>query len=136
MLDLVLNASLKRLKCSRWSQDRANHRDLYNARRFLFRVLKKLKRSAFNPFLPNEPFLYPLKTSENLILMVFWYFQGAEKECIRNKWVKSLLPMVCEIGQWKTARESLEQFTNYPSVFTCSKLTVETLEQGVEYVQS
>ena len=27
-------------------------------------------------------------------------------------------------------------FTYIPPAFTCSKLTIETLEQGVEYVQS
>ena len=31
----------------------------------------------FNPFIPNAPFLYPLKTSEND--KVFWYLQGVEK---------------------------------------------------------
>ena len=41
-----------------------------------------------NPFVPNAPFLYPLKTSENL--KVFWCFQGVEKRCIGNKWVKLL----------------------------------------------
>ena len=30
-----------------------------------------------NPFVPSAPFLYPLKTSENL--MVFWCFLGVEK---------------------------------------------------------
>ena len=39
-----------------------------------------------NSFVPNGPFLYTLKTSENL--KVFWYFQGAEKGCIGNEWVK------------------------------------------------
>ena len=39
-----------------------------------------------NPFVPNVPFLYSLKTSENLI--VFWYFQRVEKGCTGNKWVK------------------------------------------------
>ena len=38
------------------------------------------------PFVPNVPVLYPLKTSENLI--VFWYVQGVKKGCIWNKWVK------------------------------------------------
>ena len=38
-----------------------------------------------NPFFPNAPFLYPLKTSKNLT--VFWYFQGVEKGCIGNEWV-------------------------------------------------
>ena len=32
-----------------------------------------------NPFVPNSPFLYRLKTSENLT--VFWCFQGVEKGC-------------------------------------------------------
>ena len=39
-----------------------------------------------NPFVPNGPLLYPLKTSENR--QVFWYFQGVEKGCIGNEWVK------------------------------------------------
>ena len=39
-----------------------------------------------NPFVPNALFLYPLKTSENR--KVFWCFQGVEKGCIGNKWVK------------------------------------------------
>ena len=38
-----------------------------------------------NPFVPNAPFLYPSKTSENLT--VFWCFQGVEKGCIGNEWV-------------------------------------------------
>ena len=34
----------------------------------------------------------------------------------------------------KSTKKSLEQ---YPSpVFTCSKLTIETLEQGVKYIKS
>ena len=39
-----------------------------------------------NPFVPNTPFLYNLKTSENR--KSFLYFQGVEKRCIWNKWVK------------------------------------------------
>ena len=39
----------------------------------------------FNVFVPNPPFLYPPKTSDNL--MVFWCFQGVEKGWIGNKWV-------------------------------------------------
>ena len=39
-----------------------------------------------NSFFPYAPFLYPLKTSENL--MVFWCFQGIEKWCIEYEWVK------------------------------------------------
>ena len=33
-----------------------------------------------NPFVPNVPFIYPLKTSENLT--IFWCFQGVGKGCI------------------------------------------------------
>ena len=40
-----------------------------------------------NPFFPNTPFLYPLKTSENR--KVFWSFQGVEKRCIGNEWINS-----------------------------------------------
>ena len=34
--------------------------------------------AAFNSFVRNTPFLYPLKTPENFA--VFWYFQGVEKD--------------------------------------------------------
>ena len=40
---------------------------------------------SLNPFVPNAPFLYPLKTSENL--MVFLCFHGVENRCIGNVWV-------------------------------------------------
>ena len=43
-------------------------------------------KQPFNAFVPNAPFLYPLKISENLT--VFWCFQGVEKEWIGNEWVK------------------------------------------------
>ena len=41
---------------------------------------------CINRFVPNAPFLYHLKSYENLT--VFWCFQGLEKVCIGNKWVK------------------------------------------------
>ena len=37
---------------------------------------------CLNQFIPNAPFLYPLKTSENLTVFCF---HGAEKGCIGNK---------------------------------------------------
>ena len=46
-------------------------------------------QKIFNPFVPNVPFLYPLKTSEKLT--VFWCFQGVEKGCIANEWFKVVL---------------------------------------------
>ena len=39
-----------------------------------------------NPLVPNVPFLYPLKTSENFT--VFWCFMGVKKEYIGKKMVK------------------------------------------------
>ena len=41
--------------------------------------------TLINPYLPNAPFLYSLKTSENLA--VFGCFQGLGKGCVENKWV-------------------------------------------------
>ena len=43
-------------------------------------------RGPPNSFVPYAPFPYPLKKSENLT--VFLCFQGVEKECIGNEWVK------------------------------------------------
>ena len=40
----------------------------------------------FNPFVPNALLLCPLKTSVNH--NVFCWFQGVEKGCIGNKWIK------------------------------------------------
>ena len=34
-------------------------------------------KNCFNPFVPNAPFLYPLKTSENLT--IFLCFQGGRE---------------------------------------------------------
>ena len=41
-----------------------------------------------NPFVSNAPFLYPLKTSENLMIFCF---QGVKKGCIGNEWVERTL---------------------------------------------
>ena len=48
-----------------------------------------------NAFVPNAPFLYPLKTSENR--PVFWYFQGVEKGCIGDEWVKLVVNKIFKI---------------------------------------
>ena len=50
-------------------------------------ALKHLVKYFINPFVPNAPFSYPLKTRENR--MVFWCFQGVEKGCIGYEWVKN-----------------------------------------------
>ena len=41
-----------------------------------------------NQFVPNAPFQYPLRISENL--QVFCCFQGVEKRYIGNKWVNEV----------------------------------------------
>ena len=46
---------------------------------------------ALNPFVPNVPFLYPLKISENLTVFCF---QGVEKECIKKEWVKIIVTVI------------------------------------------
>ena len=51
----------------------------------------------FNPFIPNAPFLYLLKKSENH--KVFSCFQGVENGCIGNKWVNPFytnVPFLCQ----------------------------------------
>ena len=53
----------------------------------LLHFLMTFPSQHFNPFVPNVPFLYTLKISENY--KVFWWFQGEEKGCFGNKWVKS-----------------------------------------------
>ena len=49
-------------------------------------IIPKTVIPSFNPCFPNTLFHNPLKTSENR--KVFWCFQGVEKGCIGNKWVK------------------------------------------------
>ena len=46
-----------------------------------------LKLYILTHFFPMHPFSTPLKTSENH--KVFWCFQGVEKGCIGNEWVKN-----------------------------------------------
>ena len=51
---------------------------------------------TINPFVPNAPFLYTLKTPENRKVFCFqggggW---GVEKGCIRNEWVKILIEYI------------------------------------------
>ena len=47
-----------------------------------------IAKECFIPFVPNAPFLYPLKTSENLT--AFGCFQGVKKGCIENECVKAV----------------------------------------------
>ena len=45
--------------------------------------------NLLNPLVPTVLFVYPLETLENR--KVLWYFQGVEKECGGNKWVKLII---------------------------------------------
>ena len=58
-----------------------------------------------NSFTTRVPFLYPLKTSENL--MVFRCFQGVEKVCIGSNWVKTVSKF----------RQSLTRSTRFSTAF-------------------
>ena len=55
---------------------------------------------SFNPFVPNAPFLYPLKTLENR--KVFWCFQGVEKGCMKNEWVMLIIISKYVVMFWST----------------------------------
>ena len=75
----------------------------------------------FNPFHATGIYLSPLSTSEN-----FWFsdvFWGHGKEPVAWNGL-----MGCSVRQTR--------IDNAQAAFTCSKLTKETLEQCVKYVQS
>ena len=67
-----------------------------------------MTESSFNPFAFNVPFLYPLKTSENLT--IFWCFQGVEKVLIGIKWVKQCYRL-CTNNYTKNFPETLQNFS-------------------------
>ena len=134
------------------------------------------RHNYVNPFVPNAPFLCPLKTSENLTVFCF---QGVEKGCAGNEWVNMILNQVhCQrfsrsqtpntnskpdlnlsLNHNILVNQSFSVLRNYSEHYylpeisspisgecfdfiiptqpaiTCSKLTVESLEQGVKYVQ-
>ena len=50
----------------------------------------------FNTFIPNAPFPYPLKTSENR--KIFLCFQGVEEGCIGNEWVNNFISLSLRTG--------------------------------------
>ena len=54
-------------------------------KQIIIRVMKNVME-YLNPFVPNAPFMYPLKTSENR--KGYWCLQGVQKGCIGNKWVE------------------------------------------------
>ena len=63
-----------------------------------------------NPFVPNAPFLCPLKTSENR--NVFWCFQGVEKECIGKERVKMSMMgdwTISWINRWNSSHQTFKK---------------------------
>ena len=75
--------------------------------------------ALINPFIPNAPFLYPLKTPENR--KVFSCDQWVEKGCIGNKWVQ--IP-TCYYSHNPNCVDNL--LTNQKALFKLSK-TFETV---------
>ena len=55
-----------------WISSRTNNKNNYNDN-----IWSETYLLTINPFVPNAPFLYPLKT-----LTVFWCFQGVEKSAL------------------------------------------------------
>ena len=76
------------------------------------------KQQIINPLLPGVPFLYPMKTSKNRSFSNV--FRGYKKGSGSNG--------LKETNPWFSRKTQL--------VITCSKLTIETLAQGVKLVQS
>ena len=60
----------------------------YDCISLIFNDNRKHPHFLFNPFVPNAPFLYPLKTSGNR--KVLRCFQGVEKGYTGNKWANLL----------------------------------------------
>ena len=87
--DMVIDISNRGFLSSNLSPCIAKDYDSYSSDPEL--VLENLK---INPFVPNAPFLYLLKTSEKC--KVFWCFQGLEKGCIGDEWVNNNHRLVIE----------------------------------------
>ena len=73
----------------------------------------------FKPFVPNAPFLYPLKTSENLTV-----FQGLEKGCIGNEWVKEKIKNLFNLNFIPHSFPNLAVYVAYKAVPSLSALQV------------
>ena len=57
--------------------------------KYIESIERKILTHSLNPYVPNAPFLYPLKTSENFFL----YFQEVEKGALEtNWWILSKIP--------------------------------------------
>ena len=81
-----------------------------------------------NQFVPNAPFFYCLKPSENR--KVFCYFQGVEKWCIGKKWVKGgmedPLPRTVSSNHYKPCKLS-SLMNNWKKNLTFSYSSISSL---------
>ena len=66
-----------------------------------------------NPCVPIVLFLYPPKTSENR--KVFWCFQGVEKGCIANEWVKVMKLLERHLQLFTKTLQNLKKKSIYPA---------------------
>ena len=87
------------------------------------KTLLNLNVMQFYLFQPNVPFQYSLKTPERL-----WFydvFRGYKnwRLCVKVSWYSQNITAGFRLASAHWA-------------ITCSKLSIETLEQGVKYVQS
>ena len=85
--------------------------------KFLFSLIIPCTLCKFfpDPFVPNAPLLFPLKTSENLA--VFWCFQWVEKGSIRNEWVNWTMSVVHSTQGSTSKFSSFYSFKRQPQQF-------------------
>ena len=86
-LELLAKASSFKICESCWASYFSN--PIFGKKKpMVWKVYEYPTVKIINPFVPNAPFLYPLKTSEKF--RVFLCFQEVENGCIGNKRVKML----------------------------------------------
>ena len=84
--------------------------------KFLFSLIIPYTLCKFfpNPFVPNAPLLFPLKTSENLAVFCF---QWVEKGCIHNEWVNCTMSVVHSTQGSTSKFHSFYSFKRQPQQF-------------------
>ena len=70
-----------------------------------------INKSLFNPFVPNMPFFYPLKTSENLT--VFYVFRGQRKGALETNGLSNKFNQIfCKSSVcWRVFDKELQHHT-------------------------
>ena len=88
-------------------------------------ISKTLPRIPFKPFIQNVPLLYPLKTLENLTFL--WCFQGVEKGCIGNNWVKIQITNHNSKALSKTTNKKTQFFQFFLLLYYHIKLSLQSI---------